>query len=158
MKRLIFIALAILSLSATAAPRQEEIPERLRSEYFRLRALVEKLEPDFEVAGYLKGKTYGDHELLWHIEPGMQDAEVIRIYREKGDREQAFDVTFHYSTAIVRERTVIRRFVGPTFTGWRNDTMDVETGEYLGSQGTSFPHLDARDKQILGQWDIQLFE
>jgi len=151
--------LALVSLAATfstPAFGSEAISQRLQSEFSRLRELVTRLEPEFEVGGYLKGKSYGDHELLWRTSDTGTDAEVIRIYRDKGDKEQAFDVTFHRNDVIVRGRTVIRRFVGPASTGWRNDTIDAHTGEYLGSQGASAPRLDARDEAILRQWDIRL--
>ena len=159
---LTFLTVAFFSLPAHAS---ERIAGRLHSEYARLRALVEKLEPEFEVGGYLKGRRYGDHELLWRLaeEPGCSsahlrcDAEVIRIFRDKAGHE-SFDVTFHRNQAIVPGRTVIRRFVGPNPTGWRNDTIDADSREYLGSQGARRPRLDRREEEILRQWDIELFE
>ncbi len=122
-----------------------------------MRALVEKLEPEFVVGGYLKGKKYGDHELLWKLagEPG--EAEVIRIFRDK-EGMKSFEITFHHNDHIVKGREVIRRFVGPGISGWRNDTIDSQTLEYLGSQGARRPMLDSRDREILKQWDIELFE
>lgn len=151
---LTFLTVSFLSLPAHASG---EIAARVHAEYSRLRALVSTLEPEFEVGGYLKGKSYGDHELLWHISEDPADSEVIRIFRDKAGHE-SFDVTFHRNQAIVPGRTVIRRFVGPNPTGWRNDTIDAETREYLGSQGTRRPRLDPREEEILRKWDIELFE
>lgn len=156
---LTFLTVAFLSLPSLSLPAHasERIAWRLHSEYARLRALVEKLEPEFEVGGYLKGRRYGDHELLWRLAVDEGDSEVIRIFRDKAGHE-SFDVTFHRNQAIVPGRTVIRRFVGPNPTGWRNDTIDAETREYLGSQGARRPRLDEREEEILRQWDIELFE
>jgi hypothetical protein len=152
--KLLFLVFALFTASAHASP---EISQELKSEFERLRSTVSKLTPEYEVGGYLAGKRYGDHELLWHLAKTPGDPEVIRIYRDKGDSEQALDITFHHSAMIVRDRTVIRRFVGPAMTGWRGDTMDAATGEYLGSQGATQPLLDPRDRQILEQWGIRLF-
>ena len=150
---LLFFA-AFVSVTAHAT---EPRAQRLNQEFTRLRAFVQTLEAEFEVGGYLKGKSYGDHELLWHLGEETGDSEVIRIYRDKPGHE-SFDVTFHRNQAIAPGRTVIRRFVGPNPTGWRNDTIDADTLEYLGSQGTSRPRLDQAEEAILRKWDIELFE
>lgn len=149
----LFLA-AFVSVTAHAT---EPRAHRLNQEFMRLRALVQTLEPEFEVGGYLKGRSYGDHELLWHIEEQPNESEVIRIYRDKPGPE-SFDVTFHRNQAIVPGRTVIRRFVGPNPTGWCNDTIDAETLEYLGNQGTRRPRMDQAEEAILRKWDIELFE
>lgn len=142
-----FLLLALLALTARA---DSDPAQEVQTQFQRLRAVVSKLKPEFEVGGYLNGKRYGDHELLWHLEPAG-DAEVIRIYREKKNGP-AFDITFHRNNAIVPGRTVIRRFYGPSPTGWRNDTVDADTGEYLGSQGQEEPRLDKRDREIMERW------
>lgn len=151
------IAFALTALLSATAHASGSIGQRIDSEFQRLKALAGSLEPEFEVGGYLKGKRYGDHELLWHLAEEEGDAEVIRIYRDKPGHE-SFDVTFHRNQAIVPGRTVIRRFVGPNPTGWRNDTIDAGTLEYLGSQGTRRPRMDAAEEAILRKWDIELFE
>jgi hypothetical protein len=153
----VFLALFFSFVGSAPAATQERISKRIYSEFTRLKALAETLEPEFEVGGLLKGKRYGDHELLWRLaeEPGQYD--VIRIFRDKPGKD-SFDVTFYRADHIVPGRMVIRRFVGPGVSGWRNDTMDLNTGEYLGAQGASRPRLDQRDLQILKKWDIELFE
>lgn len=148
----------MLAFLPTFALAETDIGDRLRAEYQTLRAFVSKLEPDFEVAGYLLGKSYGDHEILWHLEEDPNESEMIRILRDKGDKEQAFSISFHTGTHIVRDHHVIRRFVGPDMTGWRNDTADSSSGEYFGTQGTRRPSLDTRDREILRDWDIELFD
>lgn len=144
----------LVSLNVFADPA---IADRLVKEYARLRAIAVATTPDSLVGGYLKSKSFGDHKLLWKLAEEPGDNEVIRIYRPKGQGVPPMDVTFHFSRFIVEERTVIRRFVGPSTTGWRNDTVDASTGEYLGSQGATKPALDSRDREILKTWDIELF-
>ncbi len=153
MKSIILAASLFFSWTATAST---EIGQRVQGEFSRLRAVVSQLTPEFQVGGYLNGKSYGDHEILWALSEDPSRSEVIRIYREKGANEQPMVVSFHRSTLIAPGRTVIRRFVGPGLTGWRNDTVDVDSGEYLGSQGNESPLLDARDREILKKWDIEL--
>ncbi len=154
MKKLIVSAFFLFSTELLA---DSGISARLANEYARLRARVEATVPDSLVGGYLKSKSFGDHQLLWKLAEEPGDTEVLRIFRPKGPGVPALDVTFHFSRYIVRDRTVIRRFVGPSTTGWRNDTVDVESGEYLGSQGATHPVLDLRDREILKTWDIELF-
>lgn len=137
---------------AGAAQASSDIGKDLQSQYKKMHSIVSKLKAEFDVGGYLNGKSYGDYEVLWHLAEEPGEAEVIRIFRDKGAREQAFSITFHRNRAIVPGRTVIRRFVGPASTGWRNDTVDAETGAYLGHQGADDPNLDKRDQEILKQW------
>ena len=163
MMKPVLLALSLVAVFAflpreAVSSSEEEISATLQKEYSRLRKIAAKLKPEYEVGGYLKGKVYGDHELLWRLAEEKGDPEVIRIYRDKGEGRQPFDVTFHHSTGIIKGRTVIRRFVGPASTGWRNDTIDAETGEYLGSQGTRDPAMDPRDLEILKKWNIRLFD
>lgn len=153
-KMLLVLLITGFSFVASA---NTEISERLRSEFDRLVELVSTLEPDDHV-GYLESKSYGDHELLWKLGETSEDNDVIRIYYDKGEKEQAFTISYHRSRHIVEGRTVIRRFVGPMISGWRNDTIDADTGAYLGSQGAITPRLDDREKEIMEEWDIQLFE
>lgn len=141
----------ILALMLTAFTARAESGSEIRSQYFQLRKTVEGLKPEYDVGGYLSGKRFGDHEILWHLAEELGDAEVIRIYREKkGD--QAFNITFHRNNALVPGRRAIRRFVGPERSGWRNDTIDEDTEEYLGSQGEEEPRMDARDRAIMKRW------
>lgn len=146
------VLLLALTLFVSPARAGQEIGPEIQAQFQRLHSFVSALEPEFTVGGYLKGKSYGDHELLWHLATEPGEAEVIRVYREKGPSEQAFDITFHRNRAIVPGRIVIRRFVGPESTGWRNDTVDEETGDYLGMQGEVNPAVDARDQAILRKW------
>ncbi len=152
---LTLLALSGLSLTTSAS---SSIGEKLRSEFLFMKKTVENLEPEFMVGGYLKGKKYGDYELLWHLGETPEDMDTIRIFREKADGQAPFDVSFIRTNHIVPGRNVIRRFVGPAISGWRNDTIDEETGEYLGPQGVKYPSLDERDQEILKIWNLELFE
>lgn len=153
---MIFKIITILFFSAHGFSASQGA--NLREEYDRLKATASALAPDFLVGGYLKGKNYGDHVFLWHLAEEKGEAEMIRILRKKSQGEQSFDITFHHNEVIVRGRSVIRRFLGPVSTGWRNDTIDFESGEYLGSQGASNPKVDARDKEIMNSWGISHVE
>ena len=152
-----FLLALLVSANAFASP-SPAIGRELKKEFLQLHRLVSKMRPEFTVGDYLSGKSYGDHEILWRLGEEAGDPDVIRIYRDKGEKAQALDITFHRSAGIIRGRTVIRRFVGPAMRGWRNDTMDFHSGEYLGSQGTSSPSLDERDREIMEKWGVVLFE
>jgi len=157
MKALILAFTCLLLSGQKVHANSKEISHTIISEYARLRKIVADLQPDSEVAGYLKAKEYGDHKLLWRISDKKGDNELIRIYRDKGPKQQAFVVDYFFSDAIADGRRVTRRFVGPAETGWRNDTVDFDSGSYLGRQGSSNPFLDSRDLEILKNWEIRLF-
>lgn len=148
----IIIFMSFLATSAWGRP----MGQILVNEYLRIKSTIAQLQPEFEVGGLLKGKSYGDYKLLWRFANVKGDHEVIRFYREKTGGSQDFEVAYHVSTEIAPGRTVIRRFLGPAATGWRADTADVSTGEHLSTQGTDTPFLDERDQQIVKEWDLKL--
>lgn len=147
------LTLALALAASDRAAAADTFPN-IRNEFSRLYEKVQKLRPESTVGGLLKSKSYGDHELLWHLddEPGGYD--VIRIYREKKD-SSAFEIAYFRGTHLIPGRNVIRRFYGPVGSGWRNDTVDAETGQYLGSQGAREPNMDARDRQIMRKWGAE---
>lgn len=151
-----FLILFSLSMNASASnfTTPEEAGLQIRQEFDGLYQYVQNLEPEYEVGGMLKAKEYGDHKLLWDLadEPGETD--VIRIYRSKGRGD--FNVTYHRTHQIIEGKIVIRRFVGPLISGWRNDTIDAHTNEYLGAQGVFAPDLDQRDTEIMEKWGVRL--
>lgn len=152
MKSLFILSALFISTVATAS---SDVAKRVQMEFHALRNQVSQWEPEYSVGEYMYGKQFGDHEVLWRLSEKAGDSEVIRIYRNKGKNKDAFAVTFHYGTHIVDNHTVIRRFFGPAQLGWRNDTVDAVTGEYLGSQGMSTPALDKRDHEIMRMWGIK---
>lgn len=150
---------AVLTFLLTISTQAESLNgQQILNEYERIHQFVANAEPEFEVGGLLKGKQFGDYKLLWKIAKEKGDSEVIRIYRDKGQKEQAFEVSYFRNELIVPGKTVIRRFIGPASTGWRNDTVDFADGRYLGSQGTERPYLDQRDSEILAEWNIRFLE
>jgi hypothetical protein len=155
MKLLSFLSVFFIALPAAAS---QEISQRIQEEFSRIYAVAEAAEAEYTVGGFMEGKSYGDHELLWRLGSENGGYDIIRIYRDKGDRQQSLGISYYRARHIVPGRTVIRRFVGPDISGWRNDTIDADTGEYLGSQGARQPSLDRRDRQILKKWGVRLFE
>ena len=155
-------SLLVLSLLSVCMPLQqnllakEKFSHQIHEEFHQMYDFVLNLESEFKVGDVLYGKSYGDYEILWTLAQETGETDVIRIYREK-EGQQAFVVSYFRSPHILEGRTVIRRFIGPSLTGWRNDTIDAETNEYLGRQGQTQPALDQRDREILKAWGIKLF-
>ena len=131
----------------------EEISENLQGEWSKFRTLVETLEADGDIGGYMDFKRYEDVTLLWRIDDDFTGNEVVRFYIPREGRLENFAVTYHKSTSIIDGRVVLRRFVGPEPTGWINYTIDYETGEYLGSQGFT-PRLLENEVVFLREWGI----
>lgn len=124
-------------------------------EWSNFRTLVDTLEADGDVGGYMDFKKYGEMTLLWRTSDNTNDNEVIRFFRTRPGH-QSFAVTYHKSHIIVPGKVVLRRFIGPEPTGWINHTIDFETGEYLGRQGFT-PSLTKAEKKLLKDWDITEF-
>ncbi|MCB0422391.1 MAG: hypothetical protein KDD61_15435 [Bdellovibrionales bacterium] len=157
MKTLLILMLA-LSFSASAwGMSDSQKSQVLLYEYYQLRQFVQTLKPDYEVGGYYQAKDYGDYLLMWRLIEDPQGHESIRIYRERKDSSRTnFAITYHRSSEIVPGSIVVRRFVGPEPYGWRNDTVNLQTGEYIGAQGMTYPDLKKAEKNILKTWGIQL--
>lgn len=152
---LVFLSVAGAIDKAGAVDKETQI---LNQEYQKFYSLVEKLQPDALVGGLLKSKKFNDHEILWKLAESENDYTVIRIYREHNDGSEDFAITYYYARHIVPGTLVIRRFIGPAVgSGWRNDTVDLESGDYLGSQGQVAPVLNSRDQELLTLWSIKLF-
>lgn len=128
----------------------------LMSEWSKFRKMVETLEPDEEVAGYYKSKAFGDVLLMWRISEDSSDDEVIRFYVEREGEEKYFNVTYHKNKSIVPGRQVLRRFLGTEPSGWKNHTIDFNSGEYLGSQGAWRPDVSEKNMEVLNEWGITL--
>lgn len=148
MKHLLVLAALLLSHSVFA----NNISETLMKEWNTFRALVETLEADGDVGGYMDYKEYGETTLLWRISDDAQDNEVIRFFRTRPG-QQSFAVTYHKSHHIVPGTVVLRRFIGPEPSGWINHTIDFVTGDYFGQQGYT-PLLTREEKELLEDWDI----
>ncbi len=153
MKKMLLICLFLIG-NAFAQP-DRQIAETLREEWQEYRLLVDSLSADGDVGGYMLFKNYGEMILLWRTSQGSQDNEVIRFYMMRS-LGTSFAVTYHKSNLIVPGKVVLRRFIGPEPTGWINHTIDYDSGEYLGSQGTQ-PSLTSREKKMMNEWGITVF-
>lgn len=131
----------------------------LLGEYNRLHKMVQELEPEFEVGGVLKGVKINGVELLWDLASGPSDYDIIRIFVDHPtDPDKFFSVDYYRGTHLIDDHNVVRRFIEPSSSMWVNHTVDFETGEYFGSQGTSFLFLEDFEKKVLKDWGIQVLE
>lgn len=153
MKSLILFSLMIFSQGNVAEAAQTDV---IIEEFDRLKSFVKTLEPDYIVGGLANAKVVGDHEIIWNLAENESDYDFIHIYAEGKDSAKDFSVVYYRGTHIVENTNVVRRFVGPSLSGWRNDTVEYETGYYFGRQGAQFPILSDRDKEILSKWNITL--
>lgn len=133
----------------------ETIAKTILKEWKTFRSQVDVLEPHGDIGGYMLYRDYQDMTLLWLTSPDANDNEVIRFFMERTNGD-IFAVTYHRSHIIVPGRVVLRRFVGREPTGWINHTIDMNTGDYLGSQGQK-PELTASEKKMMKEWGIHNF-
>jgi hypothetical protein len=127
---------------------------QVRAEYLRLRRMVANLKPEYQVGGLLNGKRYPNGvELLWKLSAKPGEWEVIRIYRENSKGEEAFDVTFHRGTHMIRDVDIVRRFIGHERV-WRADSVDAESGEHLERQGQEHLYLSPEEWKVLRDWNV----
>lgn len=158
MRLLLFLSIFLAPHAFSEASLSgEEISQILQMEWKQLRETVGSLKPDGKVGGFYDEKVYDGYSLMWKISDQAEDNEVIRFYAERPDSDKAFAVTYYKSYAIAPGRLVIRRFVGAEPHGWKNHTVDLNTGEYLGTQGAWKPDITESEKLILKEWGIQPF-
>tara|TARA_B100000609_G_scaffold197070_1_gene193560 strand:+ start:20707 stop:21237 length:531 start_codon:yes stop_codon:yes gene_type:complete len=150
------IALPVLG-NASQMPASKD-PYILMSEYKHFKELCQSLEPDGLVGGYAYFKKFEGYELLWHLADDESGVDFIHIYVEDEAPSKDFSVKYYRSQQILPGRTVLRRFVGPTQNGWRNDTIDYITGDYLGSQGAPSPRMSDGNRALLKELGITLLE
>ena len=154
MKKLLLSFTFLFVFQVFAASNQEKA-DTILEEYHRLRSYVSELEPDRMIGNFHKVKEFKNHIIVWSLDDDTKYHEMIRIYKNKGAK--GFAITFHRSQTIIDDRLVVRRFIGPEPFGWRNDTVDLETEEYISAQGMRDPQLTEGDLKILKKWDITLF-
>ncbi|MCM2282951.1 MAG: hypothetical protein NDI61_14010 [Bdellovibrionaceae bacterium] len=145
----------LLPLSSNAMDARADV---LETEFQRLYEYVQNLPHDGMVGGFMKYKKVQNHLILWELAYNVHGDDVIRLFNEHKDGTDSFAVSYYRSKSIIPGRTVIRRFVGPSVIGWRNDTMDVLSGEYLGTQGFPVPRMTAEDKKLLQRWKVRLLK
>lgn len=144
-----------ISFSAQASDSRATV---LKNEFDRFYALVTTLKADGKIGDFMKYKKVGAFTVLWDLGTEKSDYDLIRLYNEHKDGTDSFAVSYYRSQSIVPERTVIRRFVGPGIKDWRNDTMDVDTGEYLGMQGIFNPEMNDEDRTLVKEFNVELFD
>jgi hypothetical protein len=154
--RLLLAFLFVFTGSSVSQASASIGPDLLR-EFDAVYERVSQLEPDGLVGGYMNSKSFGDYEVIWRLAESSDGDDVIRIYHERtGNAEKSFVISYYRNNYLVEGRRVVRRFIGPPVTGWRNDTVDVESGEYYGRQGIGRPMLEPRDLEIMKEWGVNL--
>ena len=152
MKALLSLVLLFACLSANAS----ETATVLLNEFQYIRQIIESRTADGNVGGYYDFIEMDGYEILYTPEFDT-DHDVIRVFLNRETPEKDFSITYYLTDHIVRGRRVLRRFVGPEPTGWRNDTIDVNTLEYLGSQGNSRLILKEDEQKIADELGVTLF-
>lgn len=154
MKSIACILLVLFSIFAQSFG-SDAIAPTLIKEWSRFRAQVDRIEPQGDIGGHVLYRDYEDMTLLWRTSTGTNDNEVIRFFMQRSSGE-IFCVTYHKSDVIVPGKIVLRRFVGTEPTGWINHTIDLNTSEYLGTQGIA-PTLMPQEKKMMKKWGIHAF-
>ena len=153
---LLTLTLALgVSLSAHANDHRSTV---LQNEFTRFYAYVKTLKADGKIGDFMNYKKVGSFTVLWDLGTEKSDYDLIRLYNEHTDGTDSFAVSYYRSQNIVPGRTVIRRFHGPGIKDWRNDTMDVESGEYLGMQGIFNPEMTDQDSALVKEFNVELFD
>lgn len=129
--------------------------ETLLAEFDQLREHVLSQEADGVVGGYMNYIQKDGYKILFKPEFDT-DHDVIRIFMNREFPEKDFAITYILSDHLYDGRRVLRRFIGPEPTGWRNHSVDVVTLEYLGSQGNSALQLKEEEAEILRTLGISL--
>lgn len=155
--RLLLSLTFILGISV-AAHADEHRSLVLKNEFNRFYTYVKTLTPDGQIGDFMKYKKVGAFTVLWDLGAEKSDYDLIRLYNEHTDGTDSFAVSYYRSENIVPGRNVIRRFVGPGIKDWRNDTMDLESGEYLGMQGIFQPEMTDEDRALVQEFKVELFD
>lgn len=152
MKALIASIVVLMATQAYAFNKAEILTE----EYNRIKSWVQQSQTD-GVIGNLYPYIQMDGYILMFSNDFDNQHETIRFFINGEGHEKDFSITYYKSQYMVENKMVIRRFVGPEPTGWRNDTIDFDTQEYLGFQGTDKPRLNDKAQEIIKEWNLTLF-
>ena len=133
----------------------ENIAQTLLKEWTHFRDLVDTIEPQGDIGGYMLYRDYQDMTLLWRTSNDTIENEAIRFFMMRADGS-VFAVTYHKSDIINPGKTVLRRFVGTEPVGWVEHTVDFNTGKYLGSSGEAAT-LTSSEKKMMKEWKITHF-
>lgn len=157
--RSLILALAFAPFITMASPQLEDQDkvQVLTQEWNQIAAQVQKMKPDHLVGGLYNEKFFNGYSLLWKFSNADKASDVIRFFR-LSPNGQAFTITYYRSSYIIPGRLVLRRLIGYEAGSWINHTLDLNTKEYLGSQGTFSLTLSPADLQILKDWQITPLE
>lgn len=151
MRLIASLFIALFATSVFASPQFNQ----LASEYEGLYQWTQSVQPDGLVGYHYPYKQMDGYMVIWEPQSSMDDGHImIRILLKRETPLKDFAVTYYKSQYIVQGRTVLRRFYGPDDKGWRNDTVDFITGEYLGFQGNPSPSFKEDEQSILDFWKI----
>ncbi len=139
--------IGLFSISATA----QSPANILIDEFQRVQNWIGTQIPDGEVGGLYDFIQRDGYKILYSKQFDG-DHDTIRFFLNRKAPEQDFAITYHLSRHITHGRTVLRRFIGPEPTGWRNDTVDFHTKEYLGAQGAQHLRFRKDEQKILQEW------
>ena len=139
----------------TPAQAVETKAETLKKEYSKLFDIVKNITPDYKIGKDYNVKDYGDDELIWRLAISDRDQDFVGIY-DKGRRD-SFSVRFYRAKHFIPGRNVLRRFIGPVMIGWRSDTIDYNTNEYIRWEGVERPTLEPSELDFLKRWSITPF-
>jgi hypothetical protein len=129
--------------------------EQLLLEYSSLKQWTSEVQSDGVIGGLYQFVQMDGYKIMFSQEFDG-DHDVIRFFMAREAPRKDFAITYFWSRYIKQDRVVLRRFVGHEPSGWRNDTIDVETLEYLGRQGRRDLRLPEDEESILEQWGIEL--
>lgn len=151
MKLIASLFIALTATSVLASPQFDQ----LASEYQSLYEWTQSVQPDGLIGYHYPYKQMDGYMVIWEPQSSMEDGHVmIRIFLKREAPLKDFAVIYYKSRYIMKGRTILRRFYGPDGKGWRNDTVDFITEEYLGSQGNPSPSLKEDEQSILDFWKI----
>ena len=150
MKAIVLIVGVVISTSAFASPQADQ----LIAEFEWLKSWAENAEPDGKIGSLYPYVQHDGYVVMFSEEfDGKHD--VVRFLVQREAPVKDFAISYYWSKYIVEGRVVLRRFVGTEPTGWKNHTVDVNTREYLGSQGRRVLNLSDDEKELLQDWGIQ---
>lgn len=128
----------------------------ISTEYTTLKSWIQQITPDGIIGGLYPYIQMDGYKVLFSKEFDT-DHEIIRVFLAGHDGEKDFSITYIKSQHFQKDKTILRRFIGPEPTGWRMDEMNFETQKYIGRQGALKPSLSSQALAIINELGISLF-
>lgn len=138
MKLFSFIfAISVIHVTAFA-----NVSKTLTQEWKSIKSRVDNVSVDGDIGGYMEYHELGDGlTLLWRLVD--KDHQVIRLFKEK-ENDKYFAVTYYRTNIIVDGTVVLRRSIETSHSTFINHTVNLNSNDYLGSQGY-FPYDISED-------------